>query len=110
MNSIEAWIVSLNERRGAAFLGLLLLLLIVCQWLLARNNRFGVGFILPALFLGMVFRRVYRALIIGTVTHRKDYFTAAALVFPAILLLCVYFSVYYRRKVKETDSTGTLHT
>ena len=103
MNSIAAWIVSLNERKVAAFLGLLLLLLLVCQWLLAKNDRLGVGFILPALFLGMVSPGVYRALIIGTVTHRKEYYTAAALVFPAILLLCVYFSVYYRRKVKQAD-------
>ena len=64
----------------------------------------------PARFVfGNGFPGVYRALIIGTVTHRKDYYTAAALVFPAILLLCVYFSVYYRHGYEAVFDFVTGH-
>lgn len=83
-------------------LGWFLIAVVVClgvlQWFLARKNRIAVGLIVPAVVLITVSPRVGAALFHSIVKNRPNYYTAAALVFPAVWLVCVYLSSYYRQR------------
>lgn len=103
MNFIREFIV--RHRILDWQLGWFLIAVVVClgvlQWILANKNRIAVGLVIPSIVFITVSPRAYAALFHSIVKNRPNYYTAAALVFPAVWLFCVYMSAYYRRKYRE---------
>lgn len=86
-------------------IGLIIVFAVLClggfQWLLAKKTKLWAGLVLPVAALALVLPKVYAVLFHSVVKDRPDYFLAAALVFPAVWLVCVYLGSYYRCRYKN---------